>query len=436
MLKRRALDYLQGDVLAKVMSLVAMMIVGALASKENIGIYNMMIFIAEMMAVFISFGADAAIVKFYREHSAGAVFNNYIFQNALNVCIAAGVLYAIGLLFHDGIYQFILRYYFAILFLAIGLSISSITRAHMVSMNNSARVKWFSIIGGVLNLASILFFASIIDLTVLSLVASRIISLLFFVAFFAYLLLRLFDTKTINLELTKKMYLFSVPLLISTLVGTLSVYTSRIVLAEYVSVYELGVFSFFIMLMASASVLLHSFNQAWFPHLFDMHKHVGEDGMLIEINKKLYEVLVISFYYISLSIITYQVSNYISLELNGYYSYRYLLFVLIDSLVFGVFYIIINPLLYIKSQTKYVAYASFITLIANVGIAISFVEIFGIYGAAISTVAITILTFYLYLVFTQKNIQSRLIDSKNIWLVVILVVEMTLKYVYIYTSIK
>jgi O-antigen/teichoic acid export membrane protein len=436
MLKKRALDYLQGDVLAKIMSFAALLAIGTWASKEDIGIYNMMIFVAEMMAVFISFGADSAIVKFYREHTAGEVFNNYVFQNALNVCIAAVALYAVGAIFHEGVYRFILEHYFAILFLAISLSISSITRAHMVSLHESVKVKWFSIMSGALNLSSILLFATIFGLTVFSLVASRIVSLVIFVIFFVYLLVTLFDTKTISLELTKKMYRFSVPLLISTIVGTLSVYMSRIVLAEYVSVNELGIFSFFIMIMASASVLLHSFNQAWFPHLFDLHKSAGEDAVLVEINTKLSSVLKLSFYYIVLSIIAYQISNYISLELNGYYNYRYILFILMDSLVFGVFYIIINPMLYIKSQTKYVAYASFIILAANIGVAIALVEAWGVFGAAISTVVITTLTFVLYFIFTQKDISGRLIDRRNVWLMFFLALLMLVKYGYIYLSIR
>jgi O-antigen/teichoic acid export membrane protein len=435
-LKKRALDYLQGDVLGKIMSLAALFAIGAWASKEDIGIYNMMIFVAEMMAVFISFGADSAIVKFYREHTAGEVFNNYVFQNVLNVCIAAVALYAVGVIFHEGVYRFILEHYFAIVFLAISLSISSITRAHMVSLHESVKVKWFSIMSGALNLSSILLFASVIGLTVFSLVASRIVSLLLFVIFFVYLLVTLFDTKIISLELTKKMYRFSVPLLISTIVGTLSVYMSRIVLAEYVSVYELGIFSFFIMIMASASVLLHSFNQAWFPHLFDLHKSAGDEAVLVEINKKLASVLTLGFYYIILSIVAYQISTYISLELNGYYDYRYIFFVLMDSLVFGVFYIIINPVLYIKSQTKYVAYASFIILVANIGVTIAFVEVWGIFGAAISAVAVTALTFVLYLIFTQKDVTGRLIDKKNLRLMVILVLLMLVKYSNIYFSIS
>ncbi|MBY0544271.1 MAG: oligosaccharide flippase family protein [Gammaproteobacteria bacterium] len=436
MLKKRALDYLQGDVLAKIMSFAAIMVIGGLASKEDIGIYNMMVFIAEMMAVFISFGADSAIVKFYREHTAGEVFNNYVFQNVLNICIAAVALYVTGVFLHEGVYQFISERYFAILFLAISLSISSITRAHMVSLHESVKVKWFSILSGALNLTSILLFASIIGLTVFSLVASRIVSLLLFVIFFAYLLVTLFDTKTIRLELTKKMYRFSVPLLISTLVGTLSVYMSRIVLAEYVTVYELGIFSFFIMVMASASVLLHSFNQAWFPHLFDLHKSAGEDAVLAEINKKLSNLLVLGFLYIALSIIAYQISTYISLALNGYYSYRYVFFVLMDSLVFGVFYIIINPLLYIKSQTKYVAYASFFTLVANVVMAMALVNLWGVFGAAVSAVAISFVTFLLYVKYSQKVLSSTLINSKNALLIVLTTSLLLIKYVYLYNTLN
>lgn len=436
MLKQRVLDYLQGDVLAKIMSFAAILAIGAWASKEDIGIYNMMIFVAEMMAVFISFGADSAIVKFYRERTSGEVFNNYVFQNAINVCIAAVALYAVGVIFYEGVYQFILERYVAILFLAISLSISSITRAHMVSLHESVKVKWFSILSGALNLSSILLFASIFGLTVFSLVASRILSLLLFVISFVYLLVKLFDTKTISLELTKKMYRFSVPLLISTLVGTLSAYMSRIVLAEYVSVYELGIFSFFIMITASASVLLHSFNQAWFPHLFDLHKSEGEEAVLAEINKKFRWLIPFSFVYIFLSIVVFQISNYVSLDLNGYYSYRYILFVLMDSLAFGVFYIVINPVLYIKSKTKYVAYASAITLIVNVGIAVALVDAWGIFGAAVSGVSITMLTFGLYLIFTQKNVQGKLVDKTNAWPMIILPVVMLGKYIYIYLLVR
>lgn len=436
MLKKRALDYLQGDVLAKIMSFAALIAIGAWASKEDIGTYNMIIFVSEMIAVFISFGADSAIVKFYREHAAGEVFGNYVFQNVLNICIAAVALYALGTIFHEGVYQFILEHYFAILFFAISLSISSITRAHLVSLHESVRVKWFSILSGALNLSSILLFASIIGLTVFSLVVSRIVSLLIFVFFFVFLLIKLFDTKIISLELTKKMYRFTVPLLASTIVGTLSVYMSRIVLAEYATVYELGIYSFFIMIIASLSVLLHSINQAWFPHLFDLHKSVGEHAVLVEINAKLSSLIKVAFYYIILSIIAYRISDSVHLALNGYYDYRYILFVLMDTFVYGVLYIIINPMLYIKSQTKYVAYASFIILAANIALTIALVDAWGIFGAAISSVAITLLTFLLYIGFTQIYLSSKLINGRNISLILIVTSLIMIKYAYIYNSIN
>jgi O-antigen/teichoic acid export membrane protein len=432
MLKKRALDYLHGDVLAKILSFAALMVIGGLASKEDIGIYTMMIFVAEMMAVFISFGADAAIVKFYRENAAAEVFNNYVFQNTLNVFIAAGVLFAIGNIFHEGTYQFILEHYFSIVLLAVSLSIGTITRAHMVSLNESVRVKWFSIISGALNFLSILFFASLMGITLFSLVASRIISLLIFIIFFAHLLLTLFNTKKVSFELTKKMYRFSMPLLISALVGTLSVYMSRIALAGYVSVYELGIFSFFLMLMVSTSFLLHTFNQSWYPHLFDIHKSAGDDGLLVEINKKLHVVLKLSIVYITLSFLAYEISNHISLDLNGYYNYRYILFILMDTLVFGAYYTIINPLLYIKSQTKYVAYATVITLISNFVISMGFVKLWGIYGASISSVAISMFIFYLYKLFSQQMIQGKLINKQNSGLMGLIFALMLCKYAYIY----
>ncbi len=436
MLKKRVYDYLHGDVLAKIMSLIALLAIGAWASKEDIGTYNMIIFVAEMMAVFISFGADSAIVKFYREHTAGEVFNNYVIQIAINTCIAILALYIAGIALHSGVYKFVFEHYFEILILAISISISSIIRAHMVSMHESVNVKWISIMSGALNLSAILIFSTLFKLTLLSLVLSRIVSLLIFVIFFISLLINLFEKKTISLRLTKKMYRYSVPLLISTIVGTLSVYMSRIVLAEYVNVYELGVFSFFIMIMVSASVLLHSFNQAWFPHLFDLHKSGDEDVVLAEVNSKLSSMLKICFCYIFFSTIAFKISNQISLELNGYYYYRYILFVLMDSLVFGALYIIINPLLYIKSRTKHVAYASFIILIANILMTIVFVRILGIFGAAISAVAISLLSFYLYWKFSKKCFSKKLINLKSSRLIVFLIAMMLIKYIYIYNEIK
>ncbi len=436
MLRRRILDYLHGDVLAKIMSFVALLATGAWATKEDIGNFNLIIFAAEMMAVFITFGADSAIVKFYRDHSPVEVFSNYVFQSALNLGIAALALYAVGFfLSYRHPNQFILENYLLIVSLSIFLSISNITRAHLVSLQESYKVKWYSILSGALNLTSVLLLASILGLTIFSLVTSRIVSLLIYAIFFAYMIVTLVHTKNISIELIKKMYRFSVPLLISTIVGTLSVYMSRIVAAEYVSPHELGVFSFFVMLMASASVLLHSFNQAWYPHLFDLHRISGDEAVLSEINEKLRSAIKIAFYYMALSIFLYIISSRTSFVLNGYYNYRYIMFTLIDALVYGAFYIIINPLIYINSQTKYVAYASAIILALNILLTFILAEMFGMFGAAVSTVVIALITFAIYLIFARKILSVWPMNRSNLIALGILLALWIVKCIFIFDSI-
>jgi O-antigen/teichoic acid export membrane protein len=410
------------------------MVVGALASKEDIGIFSLIVFFAEIMAIFITFGADSAIVKFYQSYTAKEVFNNYIFQSAVNTLIVSIALYAFGIIFYESVYRFVLEHYGSIVVMAIAFSITTITRAHLAALRESAKVKWLAIISGALNLLSILFFTLVLSLTLFSLIWTKIIGALVFFIYFGYILITLYDTKKINIELTKKIIKFSMPLLISTLVGTVSIYLSRIILAEYVSVYELGVFSFFIMIVMNITLLLHSFNQAWFPFLFNLHKSSNEYEVLLEINKKIVTMLKIGFIWTLISTIIFILSNHINFDLNGYYHYRYIAFILMDSLIFGGFYIIINPLLYIKSRTEHVAYASFIILILNLLVTIAFVELLGLFGAAVSAVFTSLLSFLLYWIFSQKYINKNLINRKSSNLIIALNIGILIKYFYIYIT--
>jgi O-antigen/teichoic acid export membrane protein len=432
MLRKRVSDYLKGDVIAKAMSFVALILIGVWATKEDIAIFNMVAFTAEMIAVFITFGADSSMIKFYRDHPVKDVFSTYVLQCGLNVLVSAIVLYFGTLLYSDGEHQYISDNYFYIITFALFISIGNITRAHLVSLNESARVKWYSIVSGATNLSGLVIYSFLWGLTLHAIIASRIVSLLIYSILFVYLLVKLTDTSLIRLNLSKQMLRYSFPLLISTMVGTISVYLSRIVLAGYVSTYELGIFSFFIMILAGTSVILHSFNQAWFPHLFDLHKNSGDEAIINEVNLRLSGAVRVSCYYIASSMIAYLISNHIHLSFNEYYNYRHVAFILVDSLVFGVFYIIINPIVYIKAQTTYVTYASVILLIVNAILTIIVVEKFGVFGASLSTVLVSVFSFSLYCFFSQQAVHRRLLEPKIIISMLILTVLMTVKYTYIY----
>lgn len=435
MLKKRVINYVQGDVIAKILSLSALLFIGAFTSKEEIAILNIIIFVAELAAVFITFGADSAFVKFYRDNSPKEVFGIYIYQITINFGIVSVVLYFIGKLIKDGIYQYYSEYYLTILLLSIFLSISNITRAHLVSLHESVKVKWYSIIGGTINLATTLLLMAFVGLNAVEIIASRIFSLIIYGALFIFMIATLFEYKKINYDLLKKMYQFTIPLMLSSLVGTLGTYMSRIVAGNNLNSYELGVFSFYIMLLTSASILLHSFNQAWYPHLFDLQNKGGDELVIQEINTKIYNVIKPIFYYFTITSALYYLGEHLEISLNGYYIYRYVAFILMDSLVIGVFYIIINPLIYIKSKTKYVTYASIILLLINYSISGQLVNNFGIFGAALSVQIMSVISFAVYIIFTRKLINLPVVNRINTYYILIAMVIMSIKNFIIYKTI-
>lgn len=432
MLKKHAFNYLQGDIIAKAMSFIGLLIIGSLASKEDIGIYNLILFAAELTAIFILFGADSAIVKFYQDHSASEVLNSYIFQNIVNVFLVSVALYLFSITFREGVYRFVSDYFGIILLIAITFAATTITRAHLAALGESAKIKWLAIISSALNLLSIIFLAFTFGLSLFPLVFSKVIGGLIFLVFLGQIYFSLYEHNKINKELTKNMYRFSVPLLISTIVGTLSAYLSRIVLAEYVSMYELGVFSFFIMIMMNTSFLLHSFNQAWFPYLLKTYGSENEEIALMVINKKITGMLRVGFIWAFISIFIFNVTNNFSFDLNGYYKYRYIAIILLDSLIFGGLYIIINPLIYILSKTEHVAHSSLIILIFNIIITVILVKLWGIFGAAVSVVCISLVSFLIYWFFSQKYIKGRLINLSSVKLIAGLNILIIVKYLYIY----
>jgi O-antigen/teichoic acid export membrane protein len=432
-IKRRALHYLQGDLASKVVSMLAVLFVGAVASKEDIGTFSLMVFVAEMTAIVISFGADAAVIKFYRELSAGEVFSNYVLQNGLNAIIAAAGLYGAGLIFRTGTYAFILKEFFTIYSLAVLITVSNVTRAHLVSLGESVKVKWFSMTSGVLNLLCIMALASLTAVSVRSLFFARMVGLALFAFFFAYLVFRYLDRSTWSRALMARMYRYTVPLLIASLVGTVSLYQSRLVLAQYISPYELGIYSFFVMVITNASFLLHSFNQAWTPFLFDVYHAGGDEALAEKVDAVLVRTLKVLLAYTALTVVAYLASNFVTMELKGYYKYRHLFLIMADGPVFGVLYILINPLIYIKSRTRYVAYLSAIILALNILVTAGCIKAWGIFGAAVSSVAVALISFFLYLNFSERAMQRpSLVTARSRGYLLLILGTMIGKYLLFY----
>jgi len=434
-LRKKSLDYIVGDILVKGFAFFSIIIVGKLATPESIGIYSLMMFVTDMFCIFSVFGMNSAVIKFYREDSADKVFSNILINFIILLGTSLLILYAGGFyLRNDPIYSFLWHNFLLITLICLAKSSHSILISHYISVGESKKVKWLGVVSSLINLGALFVFAFFdSSINEQGLAISRCLAFGVYVVLFIFLSFQFFDSKKYDKVLMRSIYAYSFPLLLSTLVGTFNIYFSRLVLSKSFSLAELGIYSYFIMIIINLNTVLGSFNSAWFPHLSDVYMKSGETELVSVINNFLKKAILLGVVITALSTLTYIISCFFEFNLRGYYQYRKLFFIMFDSITIGSLYILIANVVYIMKKTKYVFYDTLLTLFFNVVVTYALIKCLGLSGAALSVFGASILSFYVYFYFSNRALEfNKLLTNQNKIAVALFMVLLLVKNVFLY----
>lgn len=218
----------------------------------------------------------------------------------------------------------------------------------------------------------------------------------FYSYFFSYLLVTIIlwfylrqnlSLSPIDSNLFKKIIFYGFPLIFTQLSWYFMSVLDRIFINYYLDKTSLGIYAIAGKFALIINLIIEIFNRTWLPFLMkevnELRNTTNESKAIFEFIAKIYTfitcIIIIILSLLSEFIIT-NLSNYL------YHEAKYIFPLLCWYLIFYGFFNIISSSMWIEKKTYYTTIVMFLTLILNLLLNFYFVPIYGVYGAAFSTI--------------------------------------------------
>lgn len=386
-------------------------IIVRLFNTTDIGAIALMMAIVGLFNVIFSFGLGTAAQHFTSYHmgrgdDASAkksiqriVLYGFILSSAgfmITILLASEV----SLLFFKSIaYVSIVRLlstvvFATILFGVLNGSILGLQRFRLSAILNV--VAWSVYYFGGVFLA---FFVRTID----SIVTAWIIGMFLGVALEAFILWRIQYRfpKNGSVLSTNMLFMYSMPVLFSSLMSYGASYTDRFVVAGLMHLSELGVYNFALLIASSVGFIAVPFNNILLPKFSEFYGDNRQHTIKANVNSA---ITILSFIYVPVALGIGALSPLI-LNLLGGYRYTggtYALTIIMFSSAFFVGLNILTQAVSAIRKTKIFVFSSAVALASNVVVSIALIPAFGLVGASIGFSSVYGSSFIVILYFARK----------------------------------
>lgn len=404
LLKDTTLIFLS-DLLIKIFGFILIGFIGIILDKEQIADFNFILFYAEVLTILCGYGFMVGYLKISTEYNHFEVLKTYLF---INFIIIFTLLILITML-PDNIFQ----HKFFVMILSLGLTFNLYSKFYFISMHKIKFYLFMIIIN--LIIASFflyVFFENInLDIVIVSRALLYITNSIFILIFILK-----FNSFKINKEILSKVLKIGTPVVLSTLIMLLNIYAGRIVLNFYISKYEVGIYSFFALIISGILVLINSFQNIWFRNINNLAIEVKYNFKKIyqKTNQVLFNINILNIIG-SISVLLMSIFLFDkNFELYGYFTYRGPFFILLTALPIAFLYILFYPMIFIYNLQKYLIYFSFCILIFAFFLNFSMIYFFSMKGASISVFIIELVSVILILsILKYKNQDIIIVSPKN-----------------------
>lgn len=194
-----------------------------------------------------------------------------------------------------------------------------------------------------------------------------------------------------------KMLSFSYPLIFSGIAVFVTLYIDRILIKEYMSLSDLGVYGVAYRFATISGLVMAGFQSSLTPLIY---KHYKNQQTPMQISQ-LFNIFVVFALFVSMGAILFSKELIVVFTTENFYSASSLIPILVISVFFANMYIFV-PGLSLANKTKYIALISVFNAISNIVIILCLMPIFGLIGAAAASMISAILTFVLYVKLSNK----------------------------------
>lgn len=234
-----------------------------------------------------------------------------------------------------------------------------------------------------------------IGLLVGELISASILSIMFF----GILLIKKDLTLSFDFKKLSSSLLFSLPILPHLMLGMVIGAADKIIIERFISLKDLGIYVVGYSLGSFMNVIVTSINSACSPWFMDTAKNNSNAKIIFKEFFTKYLIIVGGICIISI-LYAKEIINYILPDSYNKTS-MVISFILFGYLFQGLYYVVCNPLFYIK-KTMYLPFISGIVALINIILNILFIQLYGIIAAAIVFALSNIIYFFLTYIISQK----------------------------------
>jgi len=390
-------------ILVSIVNIISIFIFTRIFSPESYAQANLIITISVVYSTLIMLGADQSVIRFFYSIKLKNLIKNSIRSIAISIIVST-VIFSIVLYFVEIEFLtykiIILIVIYSVLFIQMRL-ISVIIRM----LQNSKLYTIMNVGQKALEIVLVVSMYLIWNESFYFLIFSYLISsIILIVGILTIVKSELFKEDESKNDISMKMQLsYSVPLMISILIATLNQNVDKIILSQFVSFSELGVYYSAFKIIGLVTIVQSIFTLVWVPNsikVFEQKK--GITNYLTNSSRA------ITLLMISMGIVFIIVKDYVIFFLGP--EYKDAASVLPMLILIPIFYIMsettVSGLTLLK-KSKYHIYISIITFSANLILSFILIMYFDVLGAA---TAVGLSSYILYLVRSYYGLRVMYFD--------------------------
>lgn len=377
-------------------------------SPSLIGLYTLVLFIVELYSAVAVFGQDAALTRFYYSSSQ----KEDVLKNALIIVLSGAITAIIFFMatvkaipqLIPGLDDFFPRNTILAATVIFGNSLANLVSVHYAAMKKALL---YGLYQGIK--LTIFCFLSILfiyfDMSVEGLLAAMAISSFTIIILFVLCERKEILKAAVSFSLAKEMIGYGLPLMLYAAFGVIITYFGRLLLASYVNLAILGIYSFFLTITLQINGFWGSVNRAWTPEIFS--KISKQKSSALE-SAKTFSYVFVFLYLAGFTILIAIGESFLFgwLFKPEYIDKLHLFYVLLLGPLFTGIYTAFYPFYYYENKTTLIFFISLFLSGLQIFASIFFIKLWSDTGAAFSFYLMSGISTITYIFFFRRQIDN------------------------------
>lgn len=367
---------------------------------EILGEYNLMLFYIELISAFAVFGGDSVILRYYfSDFKKTEIFGSVFWTFLITFLIFVPIIFLLYLFFNNALHV-LNKVMLTLLILNIFFnSLVNLILIHYISIKNSKIYRNLQIFKTLVFFIFV-FILSYFSIGIYSFFIANLLALSIIIFFHFY-------ENGISYYQIPPKYMFSktlvygTPLMIYSVMGIVTIYSSRLFIETYLTLGLLGIFGFFNIITNQINGLWSSFNKAWTPEVFAKIDNEGSTDFVFE------SVYFVVFIYLCLLFFGVFIGKLFLFEYifqSEYVTYINVFIILLFYPLITSIFTILYPLFYFVDRTVLIMKISILVAIFTLLVTWLLTKKFGLYGAAFSLVISSLFNLILYIFYFRRHL--------------------------------